>query len=95
VVAYSNKQPRIYRNGILARTGLASLRTTVYPPNRIGTDLNLVSSLFFSGSIDEARLATSARSADWIWAEWMNMASNNVFSTSKIYCPPGTVLMFK
>jgi len=95
VVAYSNKQPRIYRNGILARTGLASLRTTVYPPNRIGTDLNFVSSLFFSGSIDEARLATGTRSANWIWAEWMNMASNSVFATTHNYLLKGTVFSLR
>ena len=35
---------------------------------------------FLNGLIDEARISTVARDANWVWAEWMNMASNNVFN---------------
>lgn len=35
---------------------------------------------YFNGVIDEARISTVARDANWVWAEWMNMASNNVFN---------------
>lgn len=35
----------------------------------------------FSGTIDEARISTVARDANWVWAEWMNMASNSVFNS--------------
>jgi len=35
----------------------------------------------FSGTMDEARISTVARSANWVWAEWMNMASNSVFGS--------------
>ena len=33
----------------------------------------------FNGLLDEARVATAQRSANWVWAEYMNMASNMVF----------------
>ena len=35
---------------------------------------------FLAGSLDEVRISSGARSADWVWAEWMNMASNAVFN---------------
>ena len=39
------------------------------------------SSAYFQGMLEEARVGSVARSANWIWAEWMTMASNTVFST--------------
>ena len=35
----------------------------------------------YKGLIDEARIETQARSADWIWATWMNAGSNATFQT--------------
>jgi hypothetical protein len=32
----------------------------------------------FTGGLDEVRISAAVRSADWVWAEWMNMASNSV-----------------
>ena len=34
----------------------------------------------FSGGLDEVRICKAARSSDWVWASWMNMASNSVFA---------------
>ena len=34
---------------------------------------------FHNGRLDEVRISNIARSATWIWAEYMNMASNAVF----------------
>ena len=34
-----------------------------------------------NGLLDEIRISSTARSADWIWAEWWNMASNSAFIT--------------
>ena len=42
---------------------------------------------FFSGSLDEVRYQTAGRSANWIWAEYMNMASNRVFNTYEMVPP--------
>jgi alpha-galactosidase len=35
----------------------------------------------FVGNLDEVRISNVARSANWIWAEYMTMASNAVFNT--------------
>ncbi len=34
----------------------------------------------FTGGLDEVRICKVARSYDWVWASWMNMASNSVFA---------------
>ena len=36
---------------------------------------------FYKGLIDEARIETQARSADWIWAAWMSSGSNAAFQS--------------
>ena len=36
---------------------------------------------FFTGVFDELRYSYSARSANWIWAEYQNIASNSVFQS--------------
>ena len=33
---------------------------------------------YFAGSMDEVRVSGVARSADWVWAEYLNMASKDV-----------------
>jgi len=35
----------------------------------------------FHGTIDEVRISTVARSADWIWASWRNQSANDAFNT--------------
>ncbi|MEI7437810.1 MAG: DUF2341 domain-containing protein, partial [bacterium] len=37
---------------------------------------------------DEVRVSTVARSTNWIWAEWFNMASNSAFVSSGLVGPP-------
>ncbi|MEA2003991.1 MAG: LamG-like jellyroll fold domain-containing protein, partial [archaeon] len=56
VVVYSNKQPKIYLNGNLVRTGLTSTRTIVYAPIKMGGG----SYGHFNGSIDEVRIYNKA-----------------------------------
>jgi len=70
----------LYVNGapVNTRTETAALRTTgddVF----IGRKSN--GSQTFDGIIDEARIANTARSADWIRASWLNQASNSVFQS--------------
>ncbi|MEI7437275.1 MAG: DNRLRE domain-containing protein, partial [bacterium] len=36
----------------------------------------------FPGLLDEMRISQSLRSSNWVWAAWLNMASNSVFSTN-------------
>ncbi|MEM7394022.1 MAG: LamG domain-containing protein, partial [Verrucomicrobiota bacterium] len=35
---------------------------------------------FLDGAIDEVRVSSVARSTNWLWATWMNIASNDVFN---------------
>ena len=35
----------------------------------------------FKGLMDEARIATTAQSSSWIWATWLNVASNTAFAS--------------
>ena len=51
-VTYTNKQPRIYVNGILVRTGLTSPKTTVYAPKRLGA----IAYGWFKGEVSGVRI---------------------------------------
>lgn len=37
-------------------------------------------SVYFAGMVDEARLSNVALSSNWVWACWMNAASNDAFA---------------
>jgi hypothetical protein len=38
-------------------------------------------SFYFHGSMDEARIASGTCSSNWVWASWMTVASNSVFTS--------------
>jgi hypothetical protein len=46
----------------------------------IGNDVN-TASRFFNGKIDEARIASVGRSADWITTEYNNQSAPGTFET--------------
>jgi len=49
---------------------------------------------YFKGLLDEARLESSLRSSNWVWAAWQTIASNSVFevySDSQQQVPPLTI----
>ena len=53
-----------------------------------------------TGEMDEIRISNTSRSTNWIWAEWLNQASNSVFnlySAAEWHTPPpvGTMLIVK
>jgi hypothetical protein len=39
------------------------------------------SAQYLNGTIDEARISSTYRSSNWIWACWLNVASNSVFTS--------------
>jgi hypothetical protein len=47
-------------------------------------------SWYENGKLDEVRVSSTPRSADWIWAEWLNMASNAAFVTCGAVSPSDT-----
>jgi hypothetical protein len=52
-------------------------------PNQ--TDLNLGritnNAYYFNGSLDEARIQSGVQSANWIWANWVTVASNSILAS--------------
>jgi hypothetical protein len=53
---------------------------------------------YFEGLISEVRISSTARSADWLWAEWYNMASNSLFQTygpAKVATSKGILLRMR
>ena len=72
----------IYVNGVLKNSDVltGTLSTTDALPLWLGAQNRSSFNYWYNGILDEARLSTVARSPDWIWAEYMNMASNGVFS---------------
>ncbi len=87
--AAANHRMQLFHNGMAGALSPAFTEPTRAPNlgaqvGRFGSYGN-DTSWFLSGGVDEARISSVARSADWVWAEWMNMASNGVF------CRYGTV----
>jgi hypothetical protein len=64
-VVYANKQPRLYLNGVLVKTGLTSPRSSVFPSKRFG---NINSYGAFAGGLDEVSLYNQALASDEIAA---------------------------
>jgi hypothetical protein len=48
---------------------------------RIGRDTSTPPDRHWKGFLDELRLCAVARSTNWIWAEYLNTASNTIFNT--------------
>lgn len=63
-VTYTDRQPRIYLNGILVRTGLVSPKTTVHAPTIIGAGPYG----YFNGTLDHVRIFDRPLSAEEIIA---------------------------
>ncbi|MEM7390994.1 MAG: fibronectin type III domain-containing protein, partial [Verrucomicrobiota bacterium] len=67
---------RMYQNGVEIRT-MAAQNLAIPGTPLIGTQ----NGFDLDGMFDEFRLSTGARSADWVWASWLNVASNSFFNT--------------
>jgi hypothetical protein len=72
---------RIYVDGTQRGTATGTQSTTGSATSgNLGYWLGSVN-MYFDGAMDEVRLSTVARSADWLRAEWLTAASNTVFAT--------------
>ena len=76
---------KLYRNGSLVvngdsvKTDEPATATDAGNPMRIGSRGN--GTWGYEGQIDEVRVSTAARSADWIWAEYNTEGANATFQT--------------
>ena len=76
-------------NGTMQNGGVGSNVVQNYWTNSLEFDIGRQGSsrstcLTINALVDEPRVSAVARSANWIWAEWMNMASNSVFTTNGV-----------
>ncbi|MFW9853407.1 MAG: DUF2341 domain-containing protein, partial [Candidatus Thorarchaeota archaeon] len=72
---------RFYVNGQMVAENTTNIPSSMYDPNlpvRLGFRSDSSSSLF-DGSYDEVRISTSARSAEWISAEYQNFYNSSHF----------------
>ena len=70
---------QIYVNGVPAGTWTNSASVLWIAPHcLVGSGGSNEKAI--DGILDECRLSPLVRPANWIWAEWMNMASNRVFN---------------
>lgn len=75
----------LYLNGAL-------LATAAGTANNILTDVNLAreyNGRYLNARMDEVRISSVARSSNWLWATWQNIASNRTFNSFSPVVPPG------
>lgn len=78
-MVYDGTQARVYRNGVLLADSVFN-RTLNTSPGTTPLQVGLYrSGTVFNGILDEFRISDVARSENWIWAEWKNMAQTDQF----------------
>jgi hypothetical protein len=87
-----------YIDGSLADTDSPVSGNNIDPVGGVAIAKQQIGESWYKGLMDEIRISSSPRSADWAWAEYMNMASNPVFQTygrSRPTKQQGTVLVVR
>ena len=83
VGTYDGSNMKIYEDGQLnaatARTGTIDYSAATLPDITLGSRSLYNNGEFFNGNLDEIRLSSNARSADWITAEYKNQNSPFTF----------------
>jgi hypothetical protein len=82
--AVNGGQLTLYRNGVQVSSASGKVPAGEDPVAYFGA---FGGGHYFTGQLDEGRVSSVARSADWIWASWMNQASNDLFVTSTAGVP--------
>jgi trimeric autotransporter adhesin len=80
VVNRSAGSARLYVDGADC-TQSGDAWTTFATTNDLNLGRVLSSSTYFKGTLDEARIESTLRSADWVWASWMTVASNTTLTS--------------
>lgn len=68
-VVYKNKQPSIYLNGVLVRTGQLSTKSSVYTPFAMGGG----GYGYSQGGLDEVKIYNTAKTSDDIFEEYASL----------------------
>ena len=76
-VTYDGSNIRIYVDGFLRNTSGVVVLATDDTPVFMGTPGSRAS--YITGTLDELSISTFARSSNWVWACWLNQASNSAF----------------
>ena len=66
-----------YKNGVAQTTGNGDTTSTVTWTTPAFGSIN--GGAIYTGLLDEFRVSAGARSPNWVWASWLNQASNAVF----------------
>ncbi|MDD4869525.1 MAG: DUF2341 domain-containing protein, partial [Kiritimatiellae bacterium] len=75
--AQSGNEASLYVDGVLGSDGTIG----AIADGNASVDIGRYNGgYYFNGMIDEVRLSSVVRSSNWLWASWMNVASNNIFS---------------
>jgi len=82
--AVNGGQLTLYRNGVQVCVATGKIPPG---PDEVAYFGSHAAGNFFTGQIDEGRISSVARSANWIWASWMNQASNSLFETTMVGVP--------
>jgi len=69
----------VYVDGVADGSATFAYQTTYSAVNAIGAGYSVAGDPF-DGNIDEARVSSGIRSTNWIWATWLNGASNTTFN---------------
>lgn len=80
VGSHDASSTKLYIDGVLDGTGNGGAIAFSNYPVRIGTGSKMTTR-YFDGIIDEVRICDVTRSSNWIWACWLNQASNSVFNS--------------
>jgi hypothetical protein len=80
-ITYDGNLGILYQDGVEGRRTVAGAKlnagTNAYAA-KLGTFEG--ANLFYDGLLDEVRISSVARSTNWVWAEYLNMASNTAFN---------------
>jgi hypothetical protein len=97
---YDGSTVRVYVNGVKGtdKSGVAGPINYTAPATFSIARLDEVDA-YWNGMIDEVQLSSVARSSNWVWACYLNQASNAVFSTfgpmARASGPAGTVFTIR
>jgi len=95
IVTFTNKQPKIYLNGLLVHTGLTCTQTYIYAPIRLGGDSSYG---YFPGYVDDFYIInstlTQAQITDWVANRGYNTTSypGKTLIRKYVYPEPDAIL---